>query len=55
MHHPLTLALLLLTGILLAFGILSTSSSLFAYYIAESVRRIRQWGGMKNRPGSHTG
>lgn len=44
MHHALTLALLLLTGTLVAFTVLFTSSSLFAYYITETARRIRQWG-----------
>ena len=44
MSHALTVGLLLLTGLLMAFVIMFTSSGLFAYYILETVRRILRSG-----------
>jgi hypothetical protein len=40
MSHALTIVLLLVTGLLMALGIMFTSSGLLGYYVLESVRRI---------------
>jgi hypothetical protein len=42
MSDALAIALLLLTGLLMAFVVMFTSSGLFTYYIFETVRRIQR-------------
>jgi hypothetical protein len=50
MHQPLAFVLLLVGGILLTCIILLTSSSLFTFYVLETIRRILRLSKRKVKP-----